>query len=142
MSNERAARRPVKAVMYRMKIGLAGLLPALLLIASGHAFLLSCDECAASSICDSQAMLDGDSRCPVQPFSGSDPAVTAIHLRAGKHSSKCSSTSCEPICRSFLHEPPAVTDLVSRVKSPDLATSWQFACRAALEPRAPSSFCS
>jgi len=136
--NERAGHSPVECLMNRTKLGFVALLPVLWLLASGESLLASCCECGGTGLCDSQSIRDSGNRCPSQPISGSDAAVIAVHSRVLKHSGNGSLTPCENICQPFSLQSNAVARLAPRTNSPNLATSWQFACRAALDPRAPS----
>ena len=136
-TSERVGHSPVECLMNRGKLTLVAFLPVLWLFASGESLLASCDECG-TRICDSQSILNGGKGCPAQPLSNSDAAASALHSRILKHSGKSSLTPCENICGSVSLQPQAVAHLAPRTNSLDLATSWQFACRAALDPRAPS----
>ena len=136
-TNERLGRLPVECLMNRGKLTLVVLLPVVWLFASGESLLASCEECG-TRICNSQSILKGGKGCPAQPLSNSDAAASAIHSRVLKHSGKNGLTPCENIYRSFSLQPDAVAYFAPRTNSPDLATSWQFAYRTALDPRAPS----
>ena len=137
-TNERAGNSSVECLMNRAKLGFVALLPVVWLLASGESLLASCAECGGTGFCDSQSILGNGKRCPPQPLSGSDAAASGVHSRILKHSGKSSLTPCENICRSSSLQSNGVARLTPHANSPNFATSWQFACRAALEPRAPS----
>ena len=136
--NERVGHSPVECLTNRAKFGFVALLPVLWILASGESLLASCDGCNSTGLCDSQSIVDGGKPCPSQPLSGSDAAPSAVHSRVVKHSGKSSLTPSEDICRTFSLQSNAVARPAPRTSPPDLATSWQFTCRAALDPRAPS----
>jgi len=136
--NERAGHSPVESLMNRAKLGFVALLPVLWLLGSGESLLASCEECGVMGSCGSASLLDGGKPCPSQPISGSDAAASTVHSRVVKHTGKSSLTPCENICRSCSLPSKAIAHVAPRKSSPDLATTWQFACRAALDPRAPS----
>ena len=137
-TNEHSGHSPVECLMNRAKLGFVALLPVLWILASGESLLASCDGCNSTGLCGSQSILDGGKPCPSQPLSGSDAAASTVHSRVVKHSGKSSLTPSENICRTFSLQSNAVARPAPRTSPPGLATSWQFTCRAALDPRAPS----
>jgi hypothetical protein len=129
---------PAIAVTNRVKLALAVLMPALWLFASGQSLLAYGDECTFAGVDSSQASLDSGKSFPHQPFCGSDAAAMGVHARLVKHLGKGSPSYREHFCSLDFLLPLTAALRAARENSPDLVSSWQFACRAALDPRAPS----
>ena len=136
--NERSAQWRVTAVMNRIRITFVALLPALWLLASGQfLFDSSGNGAATTGGCHSQCVLEGGKHCLSHPPSASDISARGIRSRVGKHSGKSDLICLEPIsCSAWPRS--AIACFTVHTSSPALATGWQFACRAAPNPRAPS----
>ena len=122
-------------VASRAKLAFVALVPALWLVACGQSLLIACDDPTGCS--HSQCGLDADKDCHSMPLSCSDDAVRVTRSRVVNFFGKSSLTFWGDGSTSSSARPPVVARLASNLKSPELATFWQFACRAALEPRAP-----
>src|SRR5262249_5673264 len=134
-ANERATRFAVKATMDRVKLMLVALLPAFWLLPAGPS--LVCDNCVARGSDDSGVAIQCDKHGPSHSIYSTDISARPVTSRAGKHFGKSNTLLFEPFSES-----PSLTRLApsEQRESPlALRTSWQFACRAAGEPRAPSS---
>ena len=136
---ERSGHGFVEALMNGGKHALVILLSALWLCASGQSLLAPCDSCRTGASASPNHILDAGKSCPCSPFSNSDFAGTAIHSGVTKHLGKAGPIVCENACRSSVLAAPADIQCSLRHSAQDRATSWQFVCRAALDPRAPSS---
>jgi hypothetical protein len=136
---ERATGRDVEHLMNGgTKLALVLLLSALWLCASGQSLIVSCEVCSPTGSVASNSAFDSGNKCPLSHSSTSDPAGTAAHLRIVKQHAKARVVPC---AQTLVPIPliSATWFLLSPGKcSSDLSTSWQFACRAALNPRAPS----
>src|ERR1051326_2807074 len=136
--DERSAQPRVEATVNSIQRTLAALLPVLWLVAGGQSMLAFQTEYGAPRSCASQHAFQGDKRCPSQHLPASDAAATLLHSRLAKYPVKGSLASCKHTPRSCSIQPLLLTRRGARRTLPDLATSGQFPCRAALDPRPPS----
>ena len=137
-STERIANQVVKASMSRVRITVVALFPVLWLLA-GQSLLEPGTDCAAVGIFHSNPALDSSELWPASPHLSTDISTRVVHSRSGKISGKTT-----PLPFEFLSRLQSARAFAAALSSqfpspPALATSWQFACRAALEPRAPTS---
>jgi len=138
--NERPESDVVKALMDRVKVTLVALLPALWLMASGQYFLDPCGNCPATSASNSSFAFEQGKHCSSNETGSIDLSARRTNLRVSAQSAKNNFFPVEPAIGS-----KSVSQRFSAVLSSDregplaLATRWQFDCRAAPQPRAPSS---
>jgi hypothetical protein len=126
--------------MDRVKVTLAALLPALWLMASGQCFADPCGSCATVSARDSKFAFESGKQCPSNEASSIDLSARRAKARIGSHSAKANLFFIEPIAHSKVAHPKFSGNFSSVREGPlALATRWQFDCRAAPQPRAPSS---
>ena len=126
--------------MDRVKVTLASLLPVLWLMASGQSFADPCGGCPTKAPCSSTVALENGQRCPSNEASSTDVSTWRANARIGSHSSKGNPLFVEPTDRSEAVSRRFLVDFSSFREGPGvLATRWQFDCRVASEPRAPSS---
>jgi hypothetical protein len=125
--------------MDRVKVTLVALLPALWLMASGQSFTGRCPSCASASSRDSTLALESGQCCPSDAAGSVGLSALRANPRIGAHSAKSNFRPLEPIDYSqafnrtlFANSPSQRDGLIA------LAVRWQFDCRAASEPRAPS----
>ena len=137
--NERSRKRAVKTVMNRVKLSLVALLPAFWLLASGQSLLDPCDICASRGFDVSKSTFEGGKQCPLHSVCSFDTAARPVKSRIGPQVPKGKFMPLEPIARSHAVERTPTLVSAQRESPIALATCWQFACRAALDPRAPSS---
>ena len=137
--NERSPRTPVKPAMDRVKITLVALFPALWLLTSGQSLLDPRDSCANPAPCNSTCTCEDGEPCPSHPLGSPDISARPVRSRLGPQVGHSNLLPLEPISPSYAVERTPQTVFAQRESPPALATSWQFACRAALDPRAPSS---
>ena len=137
--NERSRRAVVKPAMDRVKITLVALLPALWLLASGQSFFDPRDSCANPAPCNSTCTSEDGKPCPSHPLYSPDISARPVRSRLGPQVGHSNLLPLEPISASYAVERAPQTLSAQRESPPAVATSWQFACRAALDPRAPSS---
>ena len=139
VSIERSCSANVKGAMDRVRLMLASLLPALLLVTSGQSLLDPVDwrnERFPSFVGTSQ-------RAKKEPRAHSSSFTQTLRI-VKRRSPVDSGPEGLSIDASLpaLSFPVAETldfSICSFETAPDLATTWQFFCRNALEPRAPSS---
>jgi len=140
IGNEQCERWVVKADMDRVKVALVSLLPALWLMASGQCFARPCDSCATDNAPDSKFALESGKHCPSKEANSIDLSARRANARIGSHLAKANFFSSEQTTSSRSVDRRFLTDFSSSREGPRaLATRWQFDCRAASEPRAPSS---
>ena len=132
--NERSHTSGVEPMMDRVKVTIAALLPALLLLASGQYLLGDVHASCNSSACTIQ---DG-SNCDSHPLCPPDTTARLINLRLAKHFGKAYPQVQEPISSKITLE-RSIRAVFTENQSPSSSSTWQFACRAAGNPRAPSS---
>jgi hypothetical protein len=138
--NERPESDVVKALMDRMKVTLVALLPALWLMASGQYFLDPCGNCPAASASDSSFAFEKGQHCSSNEAGSIDLSARRTNLRVGAQSAKSNFFPVGPTVGSNSVSQRFSAVLSSNREGPlALATRWQFDCRAAPEPRAPSS---
>jgi hypothetical protein len=137
-STERRAKQAVKASMSRFKIALVALLPGLWLLA-GQSLIEPSLDCAVGGVLDSNHALDGSKFSHTYPPFSSDVSTRVIHSRSGKISGKTSSLPFEFLSGVQTATAFSAAPSILFHNPPELASSWQFACRAAPEPRAPTS---
>ena len=128
----------VKAAMDRVKITLVVLLPALWLMASGQRFLDPCANCTSASVWAHS--FKGGNPCPSAETGSVDLSARRANSRISSQPPKPNFFSLERIGRSeSLHDQFFAYYPSNREGLNALAIRWQFDCRAAPEPRAPSS---
>src|SRR5262249_39253887 len=139
--NERCERWVVKAVMDRVKVALVSLLPVLWLMASGQSFAEPCRNCATANKPDSKFALESGQRCPSNEATVfTDLSARRANARIGSQSAKLIFFPVEPAIGSRSVDRRFLAVFSSLREGPcALAVRWQFDCRAASEPRAPSS---
>jgi len=137
--NERSSRDPVKGVMDRTKIAFAALLPALWLLLCGEGLSAQCVDWSNGTCRDPSCTLQNGKHSSLAVVSSPDVTARRATSRLGK-SGNGNTSSVNAVSRAYAveHAPLAICS-ARRQSPPDLATRWQFDCRAALDPRAPSS---
>jgi hypothetical protein len=127
--------------MDRVKVALVSLLPVLWLMASGQSFAEPCRNCATANKADSKFALESGRRCPSHEATASiDLSVRRAKARIGSQSAKTSFFPVEPTIGSQSVDGRFSSGFSSfHDGACALAVRWQFDCRAASEPRAPSS---
>jgi len=126
--------------MDRVKVALASLLPVLWLMASGQDLADPCGACPTGSACDSKFAFENGKRCPANEGSSTELSTCRANTRIGSHSAKGNLFFVEPTDGSEAVGRRFLADFSSLREGPrTLVTRWQFDCRAAPEPRAPSS---
>src|ERR1051325_3993860 len=126
--------------MDRVKVTLVALLPALWLMASGQYFLDPCGNCPAASAADSAYAIQKAENGPSSETGSVDLSTRRANLRIGQQSLRGNFFFVQPIARSQPVDEQFLSELSSNREGPPvLAARWQFDCRAAPEPRAPSS---
>jgi hypothetical protein len=126
--------------MDRVKVTLAALLPALWLMASGQCFADPCAGGATAGARDSKVAFESGKRCPSNEAYSIDLSVRRASARIGSHSAKGNFFFTEPTTRSQVAHSRFLGNFTSVREGPQaLAARWQFDCRAASQPRAPSS---
>lgn len=112
------------------------LAPALLFLTGGSVLFASCDSPGGSETSDLFAAFTAG-HCVSLPVDSPDLIAHSTHLRNGKHPQRPDPLPFRFMCRSAEVERP-ITPVRSVDTSNELAVCWQFACRAAAQPRAPS----
>ena len=136
-NSERHEKYKVKASM-STKFSFIGLLSALCLLASGYSGFGSCNDCAPASQ-DRAAAFESAKHCSLSSFFSSDLSARRFSSRNGQQIGKSDVPLVESAWSSHIVERD-IAILCPRLDGPlSLISSWQFACRAALDPRAPSS---
>src|SRR5258705_1863614 len=126
--------------MDRVKVTLVALLPALWLMASGQCFADPRGGRETISARDSKFAFESGKHCPSNEPCSTDLSARRAKARIGSHSAKGNPFFIEPIAHSQVTHPRFSGNFSSVREGPlALATHWQFDCRAAPEPRAPSS---
>ena len=125
--------------MDRTKIAFAALLPALWLLLCGQGISAQCIECSNGTCRDPLCTLQNGKHSSLAVVSSPDVTARRATSRLGKPDNGNTSL-VNAVSRAYAVEPASLAIRSARRQSPpDLATRWQFDCRAALEPRAPSS---
>jgi hypothetical protein len=137
-SNEGALRTFAKPAKDRAKIALVALFPALWLAASGQPLLGLCDGSGSSSPCNSTCTAECGKQRPSHPFGSPDFSARPVRSRLGPQVGNSNPLLLEPVTHSEAGERRPVAAFAKRESPLALAASWQFACRAAADPRAPS----
>jgi len=138
-TNEQCSRDPVKPVMDRTRIALASFLPALLILLCGQSLPAQCIDCAKKNSTFQACTLQKGEHFSSDVVSSTDITPRRATSRPGKAGHNNAPT-LDPISRFHQVEQVPLAICSARRESPlALATSWQFACRTALQPRAPSS---
>jgi hypothetical protein len=134
--NERPQRAVVKPVMDRARITLVAVFPALWLLVSGSYLPAPGDGCPAK--CDSTFAFGAGKQCPPYSVCTGDTAARPVNPRIGPQAGNGNVIPLESSFRSHSIERLSAPVFTQRESPLALAVSWQFACRAAPEPRAPS----
>src|SRR5258705_74975 len=134
--DERSHIGGVEPMMDRVKVTIAALLPALLLLASGQ-YLLGDVHASCNSSASTCTIQDG-SNCDSHPLCPLDTTARLINLRLAKHFGKAYPQVQEPISSTITLE-RSIRAAFTENQSPSSSSTWLFACRAASNPRAPSS---
>ena len=130
---------PVKALMDRIKIAFAAIFPAVWLLLCGQALSAQCTDYSKETSRDHPGTLQGCKPCSPDALTFQDATARRAPSRLGK-SGHAKPLLFNPISRPHTVEHPSLAICSPRRESPlALATCWQFICRAALDPRAPSS---
>ena len=137
--NERRQVTAVKPIMDRARITLVALLPALWLLIPGQYLLGACAVCTNTASCDTTCAFEGAKQCPLHSVCSFDAAARPVKSRIAPQVPKGNFIPLEPVSRSHAVERTPTAVSAQRESPLALATSWQFTCRAALHPRAPSS---
>jgi hypothetical protein len=136
-SSERTLIRVVKASMSRVMIICVAVVSALRMLTGQCALETQSGFASPGSLQSTFAFDNANVGRSSSPFSA-DISARVAHSRIGKIPGKITPLPSDPLCR--LHSVPATTALAAlRLPRPALASCWQFACRAAPEPRAPAS---
>jgi hypothetical protein len=145
-ATERPTRWIAESPMNGARYALVILLSVISLFAYGQPLFASCEDCRTTSLIGSviagdlsPSALGSDHNCPPSPFSTSDPG-TSTYLRILKHSAKARIFFWAHTCPAIPLHPPAACQTAPSKSAPAPSTSWQFVCRAALDPRAPTFF--
>jgi hypothetical protein len=125
--------------MDRVKVTLVSFLPALWLMASGPCLVDPCGNCATVSTCGSAFAFEKGKHCPSSGTSCIDVSALPSGARMGSHSVKGNLFCVQPTTGSVVDRRFLANFSFDREGALALATRWQFDCRAAAEPRAPSS---
>lgn len=137
--NERSPKAGVQSAMDRMRITLVALFPALWLLASGQSLADSCGTYGNPAPCNSTSTVDCSKPCPALPVCSPDISARPVRSRLSPQAGSGNLLPFHPVSPSYAFERTAPAVCAQREESPlALAASWQFACRAALDPRAPS----
>ena len=137
--NEQSSCNPVKGVMDRTRIAFAALFPVLWLLLCGQGLSAQCVDCSKEISSHQTCTLLSCQHCPPDAVSSQDIPARRAPSRLGK-SGNTNTALLSPISRrpTAEHAPLAIRS--PRRESPlAVAMCWQFVCRAALDPRAPSS---
>jgi hypothetical protein len=135
---ERFGRSFVQAIVDRAKITLACIVPAFCLLICAESLAASCDRCGSEPGTESTYSLQDGRHPPLHRPLSSDAAVRHGILRTGKLS-KSQPLTFLPIRHSRTAVAAPLELSSPRHESPPtLVTRWQFICRAARDPRAPS----
>ena len=136
-NSERHKNYEVKASM-STKFSFIGLVSALCLLASGYSGFGSCNDCAPATQ-DRAAAFESAKHCSFSSIFSSDLSARRFSSRNGLQTGK----SDVPLFESTYSSHTVERDIAILCPRPygplSLVSSWQFACRAALDPRAPSS---
>ena len=138
-TNEQCSGDSVKPVMDRTRIALASFLPALWILLCGQSLPAQCIDCAKESSTFQTCTLQKGKHLSSGVVSSTDITARRATPRPGKpdHSNP---PILDPISRVHkVEQAPLAICSARRESTLALATCWQFACRTALEPRAPSS---
>jgi hypothetical protein len=135
-SNGRADTHSIEPMMDRVKVAVAALLPALLLLASGQ-YLVSDAHASCLTGVSGYAIQKGKTR-DSHPVCA--PGITArvLSLRVARHFEKTHPQFQEPITAALAPE-RRLRSALTENQGPSSSSTWHFACRAAGNPRAPSS---
>jgi hypothetical protein len=137
--NEQSSRDPVKGVMDRTKIALAALLPALWLLLCGQGLPEQCIDCSNETCMDLTCTLQNGKHSSLEAVPSPDITARRATSRLGK-SGNANTPLVTAVSREHAVEHAYLAILSARRQSPPgLVARWQFDCRAALDPRAPSS---
>jgi len=126
----------VKDDMDRVRLALVALLPTLFLLASGQSVQGVCERCVTS---EAGSALGERGKPSAPPLTSTEFSARTAHARIGKYQGHGSLTPVEPFSELRSVEPPTRILPAVHARPIALAVSWQFACRTALAPRAPSS---
>ena len=136
--HEQSSHEPVKGMMDRTKIAFAALVPALWLLLCGQGLPAQCIDCPKAPSSAHTCTLQNDKACSSDAVSSQDTTARRAASRLGK-SGNTNPLVVNPISRSHAVERTPTPVSAQRESPIALATCWQFVCRTALEPRAPSS---
>ena len=127
-----------RGVAQRTRFALVALLPAFCLIVSGQTAFVSCDNCSATIFDSCDCTIQAWKHSPRGSEACLDLSVGRLASRTGKQSGRnvmlpdlILGSSCAE--QSSLAEPAT-----QRPRGFAVTPPWQFDCRAAGEPRAPS----
>jgi hypothetical protein len=129
---------PVKALMDRIKIAFAAIFPAVWLLLCGQALSAQRMDWSKETSRDHPGTLQGCKPCSPDALISQDATARRAPSRLGK-SGNANTLFVNPISRSHAVERMPIPLSAQRESPFGLATCWQFVCRTALDPRAPSS---
>lgn len=138
IANEHFPVRSRLTCMRRANVALFLLLPALWVFLCAQGFAIPCDNCG---IFGSQ-----DVTCSLQPCKGSagdvlvspNSSTVRAATRTGKNFGKSHLPSLDPLARSHGNGRTLTISFPESQSPFTIATCWQFDCRAARHPRAPT----
>ena len=139
VSNEQSSRDSVKRVMDRTRIAFAALLPALWLLLCGQALSAQRIDCPNEACTDPTCTFQNGKHSSFDAVSSPDLTARRATSRLGK-SGNGNTDLVTAVSREYGVEHASLAIRSARPQGPSgLAARWQFDCRAALDPRAPSS---
>jgi len=140
LSDEKPDKKTGTSKTYpRMKLVVASLLPTLWLVTSGQSLLDPMGPCATGNFCAWVSRSESGEDFPLKQARFFLAAARPISIRIGTHSGTDKIPSLETIfCGWDVEWTPIAISSPTSDGSLALAKSWQFHCRTALEPRAPS----
>jgi len=129
----------VKGLMNRPKVALISLFSGLSLLVSGQSLFIPCADCELQDSNHGTCVLQSGKDSCSHGFNSYDVSARQAVSRLGKQLGKGNLPPSHLLCRSTSLEriflKPSSLD---GAKPSALASRWQFECRAALNPRAPS----
>ena len=134
--NECIVSEMVKGLMDRLKVSLISLFSGLSFLVSGQSLFV---DCAVQDSNQTTCVLQSSKDSCSHGLNSYDIFARQAVSRIGKHLGKGHLPSSHLLCRSHSLERIFLKLSCADSEKPSaLATCWQFECRAALNPRAPS----
>ena len=135
ITTERSTARPVKIDMDRVKVAFIAIVPALLFIAAAPVAFGASNHCRLSCFTGSAFRARP---CAAFPIDSRDIVAHPAHVRYGKYLPRAPLQPFQPVPSfSEVKSPQAAFYWLVHSSRP-LSVPWQFFCRAAAQPRAPS----